>query len=202
MNGWPCRWGSGLDPKTESIAAHFDAMNDDGRLDFDFDRTDDGVNSSAAGAESDGVDQSGGEVVGGAAVSIASTRSSSAVELPRASNGGDSMEASTAVSSSSNMLHPSVEQTPDTPTSTSASAPAPTPPPAPTPTSTFTSTQPSSTIRTVPIVSFSHYLPKQQLLPEKRNCTYPNLSKMVGSKFLADRVDALQYVAAWRTFAS
>ena len=195
MNGWPCRWGSGLDPKTESIAAHFDAMNDDGRLDFDFDRTDDGVNSSAAGAESDGVDQSGGEVVGGAAVSIAATRSSS-VECPCAGNGGDSMEASTAVSSSSNMLHPSVEQTPDTPTSTSASAPAPTP------TSTLTSAQASSTIRTVPIVSFSHYLPKQQLLPEKRNCTYPNLSKMVGSKFLADRVDALQYVAAWRTFAS
>jgi hypothetical protein len=43
----------------------------------------------------------------------------------------------------------------------------------------------------LPVISFSHFLPRQELLPEKRNLTYPNLSKMVGSTFLDARVKAL-----------
>eukprot|EP00048_Salpingoeca_helianthica_P023833 m.27527 g.27527 ORF g.27527 m.27527 type:complete len:351 (+) comp9022_c0_seq2:266-1318(+) len=45
---------------------------------------------------------------------------------------------------------------------------------------------------TTPIVSFSHFLPRQDLLPEKRMLFYPNLPKMAGSSFLARRVTALR----------
>ncbi|KAF6257220.1 hypothetical protein COO60DRAFT_31057 [Scenedesmus sp. NREL 46B-D3] len=41
-------------------------------------------------------------------------------------------------------------------------------------------------------VSFSHFLPHQHLLPEKRMLTYPNLAKAVGSDFLWQRLQQLQ----------
>lgn len=42
------------------------------------------------------------------------------------------------------------------------------------------------------ILSFSHFLPFQQLLPEKRMLFYPNLPKMVGSVPLRDRIRKLK----------
>ncbi|KAI7841790.1 hypothetical protein COHA_004514 [Chlorella ohadii] len=42
------------------------------------------------------------------------------------------------------------------------------------------------------VISFSHFLPDQSLLPEKRYLYYPNLAKAVGSDFLAARVAQLQ----------
>ncbi|KAH8057498.1 calcineurin-like phosphoesterase [Aureococcus anophagefferens] len=44
---------------------------------------------------------------------------------------------------------------------------------------------------TVPLISFSHFLPLQSLLPEKRFLFSPNLAKAVGSDFLEARVRAL-----------
>ncbi|WIA44136.1 hypothetical protein OEZ86_010476 [Tetradesmus obliquus] len=41
-------------------------------------------------------------------------------------------------------------------------------------------------------VSFSHFLPHQHLLPEKRMLSYPNLAKAVGSDFLWQRLQQLQ----------
>ncbi|GLI67157.1 hypothetical protein VaNZ11_011370 [Volvox africanus] len=38
------------------------------------------------------------------------------------------------------------------------------------------------------VISFSHFLPLQELLPEKRYLTFPNLAKAVGSTYLADRI--------------
>ncbi|KAJ9469869.1 hypothetical protein DIPPA_18074 [Diplonema papillatum] len=43
-----------------------------------------------------------------------------------------------------------------------------------------------------PMVSFSHFLPHQQLCPEKRFLYHPNLPKAVGSDFLKARVERLQ----------
>eukprot|EP00884_Botryococcus_braunii_P013820 jgi/Botrbrau1/22439/Bobra.0091s0041.1 len=42
------------------------------------------------------------------------------------------------------------------------------------------------------IISFSHFLPLQELLPEKRFLYFPNLAKAVGSDFLARRVRDLR----------
>eukprot|EP00747_Dinoflagellata_sp_TGD_P120576 gnl/TRDRNA2_/TRDRNA2_173275_c2_seq8.p1 gnl/TRDRNA2_/TRDRNA2_173275_c2~~gnl/TRDRNA2_/TRDRNA2_173275_c2_seq8.p1 ORF type:complete len:540 (+),score=113.69 gnl/TRDRNA2_/TRDRNA2_173275_c2_seq8:109-1728(+) len=42
-----------------------------------------------------------------------------------------------------------------------------------------------------PVVSFSHFLPRRELLPEKRFLFYPNLPKMVGSMSLGERVERL-----------
>ena len=41
------------------------------------------------------------------------------------------------------------------------------------------------------VVSFSHFLPRLELCPEKRYLFYPNLPKAVGSTFLRARVEAL-----------
>jgi hypothetical protein len=41
------------------------------------------------------------------------------------------------------------------------------------------------------VVSFSHFLPRPELCPEKRFLFFPNLPKAVGSTFLRARVDAL-----------
>lgn len=43
-----------------------------------------------------------------------------------------------------------------------------------------------------PLITFSHFLPYQELLPEKRMLRHPNLAKAVGSDPLADRIAALQ----------
>ena len=42
-----------------------------------------------------------------------------------------------------------------------------------------------------PIISFSHFLPRIELIPEKRYLFYPHLAKMVGSCALRDRVQRL-----------
>ena len=42
-----------------------------------------------------------------------------------------------------------------------------------------------------PVISFSHFLPKIELLPEKRMLFFPNLAKAVGSNYLGKRVDEL-----------
>ncbi|KAK9816317.1 hypothetical protein WJX74_000882 [Apatococcus lobatus] len=42
------------------------------------------------------------------------------------------------------------------------------------------------------VISFSHFLPLQALLPEKRNLFYSGLAKAVGSDFLARRIAELQ----------
>ena len=42
------------------------------------------------------------------------------------------------------------------------------------------------------VVSFSHFVPRIELLPEKRMLFYPNLPKASGSNFLRARVDALK----------
>jgi len=42
------------------------------------------------------------------------------------------------------------------------------------------------------VVSFSHFLPRIELLPERCYMAYPNLMKIVGSNFLADRVRGLR----------
>jgi hypothetical protein len=43
-----------------------------------------------------------------------------------------------------------------------------------------------------PVISLSHFLPLQCLLPEKRFLYYPNLAKACGSDFLAARLDVLR----------
>ena len=43
----------------------------------------------------------------------------------------------------------------------------------------------------VPLISFSHFLPRQALLPEKRFLFQPNLAKAVGSDFVERRVREL-----------
>lgn len=43
-----------------------------------------------------------------------------------------------------------------------------------------------------PVISFSHFLPDQRLLPEKRWLFYPNLAKASGSEYLGRRVVQLQ----------
>ncbi|GIL91593.1 hypothetical protein Vretifemale_19209 [Volvox reticuliferus] len=42
------------------------------------------------------------------------------------------------------------------------------------------------------VISFSHFLPLQELMPEKRYLTFPNLAKAVGSTYLAERVRRLR----------
>lgn len=42
------------------------------------------------------------------------------------------------------------------------------------------------------VISFSHFLPLQDLLPEKRMLHYPNLAKASGSTYLAKRVLSLK----------
>ncbi|KAL4546247.1 hypothetical protein Ndes2526B_g05335 [Nannochloris sp. 'desiccata'] len=42
------------------------------------------------------------------------------------------------------------------------------------------------------VISFSHFLPLQDLLPEKRMLHYPNLAKASGSTYLANRVLSLK----------
>lgn len=42
------------------------------------------------------------------------------------------------------------------------------------------------------VASFSHFLPRQELLPEKRYLYFPTLAKFVGSPFLGRRVSQLQ----------
>ncbi|KAK2080575.1 hypothetical protein QBZ16_000429 [Prototheca wickerhamii] len=49
--------------------------------------------------------------------------------------------------------------------------------------------------RRPPVVSFSHFLPFQELLPEKRMLHYPNLAKAAGSDPLAARVARLRPAA-------
>lgn len=46
-----------------------------------------------------------------------------------------------------------------------------------------------------PIISFSHFLPLQSLLPEKRWLHFPNLAKACGSDYLAHRVKQLSPMA-------
>eukprot|EP00884_Botryococcus_braunii_P009223 jgi/Botrbrau1/18301/Bobra.0179s0030.1 len=46
-----------------------------------------------------------------------------------------------------------------------------------------------------PLISFSHYLPLQGLLPEKRMLYQPNLAKAVGSDFLFRRIQELRPLA-------
>ncbi|KAL2533004.1 Metallophos domain-containing protein [Abeliophyllum distichum] len=41
------------------------------------------------------------------------------------------------------------------------------------------------------IVSFSHFLPRLELCPEKRMLFYPNLPKIIGSKFLETRIRSI-----------
>lgn len=42
------------------------------------------------------------------------------------------------------------------------------------------------------VISFSHFLPELQLMPEKRFLFTPNLTQIVGSDFIRKRVTALQ----------
>lgn len=42
-----------------------------------------------------------------------------------------------------------------------------------------------------PVISFSHFLPHIELLPEKRMLFFPNLAKAVGSNYLKKRVETL-----------
>mmetsp|Transcript_116101 Transcript_116101/g.300981 ORF Transcript_116101/g.300981 Transcript_116101/m.300981 type:complete len:487 (-) Transcript_116101:29-1489(-) len=46
--------------------------------------------------------------------------------------------------------------------------------------------------RKQPVITFSHFLPRVQLMPEKRFLFQPNLSKIVGSDFIRRRIDGLQ----------
>ncbi|KAL3153387.1 hypothetical protein ABBQ38_011726 [Trebouxia sp. C0009 RCD-2024] len=46
-----------------------------------------------------------------------------------------------------------------------------------------------------PVITFSHFLPLQALLPEKRMLYQPNLAKAAGSNFLATRIQQLKPVA-------
>ena len=46
-----------------------------------------------------------------------------------------------------------------------------------------------------PVISFSHFLPHIELLPEKRMLFFPNLAKAVGSNFLRRRVERLRPTA-------
>lgn len=46
-----------------------------------------------------------------------------------------------------------------------------------------------------PVITFSHFLPHQALLPEKRMLYQPNLAKAVGSQMLAKRIEQLRPVA-------
>ncbi|KAL8481098.1 hypothetical protein ACS0TY_027583 [Phlomoides rotata] len=41
------------------------------------------------------------------------------------------------------------------------------------------------------IISFSHFVPRQELCPEKRMLFYPNLPKIIGSKYLETRIRAM-----------
>ncbi|XP_042054403.1 acyl-carrier-protein phosphodiesterase PptH-like [Salvia splendens] len=41
------------------------------------------------------------------------------------------------------------------------------------------------------IISFSHFLPRQELCPEKRMLFYPNLPKVIGSTYLEKRIRAI-----------
>lgn len=43
-----------------------------------------------------------------------------------------------------------------------------------------------------PVISFSHFLPRQELCPEKRFLLYPELPKAAGSDILRERVERLQ----------
>lgn len=42
------------------------------------------------------------------------------------------------------------------------------------------------------VISFSHFLPRIELMPEKRFLFHPNLAKIVGSEFIQRRLDVLQ----------
>ncbi|KAM7479545.1 hypothetical protein LguiA_027758 [Lonicera macranthoides] len=44
------------------------------------------------------------------------------------------------------------------------------------------------------IISFSHFLPRQELCPEKRMLFYPNLPKIIGSDFLEARLRSIHKV--------
>lgn len=44
------------------------------------------------------------------------------------------------------------------------------------------------------IISFSHFLPRQELCPEKRMLFYPNLPKIIGSDFLEARLRSIHNV--------
>ncbi|KAL3835334.1 hypothetical protein ACJIZ3_010070 [Penstemon smallii] len=41
------------------------------------------------------------------------------------------------------------------------------------------------------IISFSHFVPRQELCPEKRMLFYPNLPKIIGSKYLETRIRSI-----------
>ncbi|XP_043698844.1 acyl-carrier-protein phosphodiesterase PptH-like [Telopea speciosissima] len=41
------------------------------------------------------------------------------------------------------------------------------------------------------IITFSHFLPRQELCPEKRMLFYPNLPKIIGSDYLEDRIRSI-----------
>ncbi|CAE7516285.1 unnamed protein product, partial [Symbiodinium pilosum] len=45
--------------------------------------------------------------------------------------------------------------------------------------------------RDMTVISFSHFLPRQELLPEKRLLYFPPIAKAVGSKPLGERIRAL-----------
>ena len=47
------------------------------------------------------------------------------------------------------------------------------------------------------MISFSHFLPRQELLPEKRMLFVPNLAKAAGSDFLYRRQAAAAALGLW-----
>ena len=47
------------------------------------------------------------------------------------------------------------------------------------------------------VISFSHFLPRQELLPEKRHLFMPTLHESVGSDWLRLRVERLRSAAHW-----
>lgn len=49
------------------------------------------------------------------------------------------------------------------------------------------------------IISFSHFLPRQELCPEKRMLFYPNLPKIIGSDFLETRIRSIHGVEGSRS---
>ncbi|KAK8324603.1 hypothetical protein V6Z12_A12G310800 [Gossypium hirsutum] len=44
------------------------------------------------------------------------------------------------------------------------------------------------------IITFSHFVPRQELCPEKRMLFYPNLPKIIGSDWLEDRIRSIHGV--------
>ncbi|GAU22515.1 hypothetical protein TSUD_296340 [Trifolium subterraneum] len=52
------------------------------------------------------------------------------------------------------------------------------------------------------IITFSHFVPRQELCPEKRMLFYPKLPKIIGSDFLEDRIRSIHGVQGRRDASS